>query len=108
MQICVVCREYQRYKRSSFRIYYSRGGAPQNSILMLHLDINCKRAYQHEQLIMCNVDRGPTEAFEKVHRGHGWGLDCSSSNHHIQKGSNTTLQTETKKGNLAQGELCCT
>lgn len=60
----------------------------------MHLDINCKRAYQHQKLIMCNIDCSPTEAFEKVHRGHGWGLDCSATDHHIQKGSNTALQTE--------------
>lgn len=72
-----------------------------------HLDINCKRAHQHEQLIVCNIDRRPTEAFKEVHWGHGWGLDGPSSDHHIQKRSNTTLQTETKislrRNTLASG-----
>lgn len=59
-------------------------------------------AYQHEQLVVCDIDGGPTEAFQEVHRGHGWSFDGSSSDHHVQKGSDAALQTETRKGQRSE------
>lgn len=64
----------------------------------MHFDNHCKRTYQHKKLIMRHINGSSVETFQKVHRGHRWGLDRSSSNHHIQEGSYTTLQTERNIG----------
>lgn len=47
---------------------------------------------------MCDIDCSPTEPFQGVHRGHGWGLDRSSSDHHVQKGSDAALRREEHEG----------